>query len=280
MLRKKNITFICLTLVLVFGRSLYAAPLEGQTSPVHPVEALVGEELHYDISFLWFKHLAEGTIRLQRGEQPGTYLALMEARTLGLAAFLTQQRIESYRTLMKIGPDGLLWPLEHSSHTFKGEGEAQREKYTRYLFDFTGKKVHYKKVKYGRVDSDEWLPLETDGPVFDILSAFYNLRIGTFGQLTGPLISLPTFHRKGIEKIQILPIMDPKKVDGRFFAGAGKLCKVLVDPSVFKTKGRELFVSFDSENRLERGIIKNVIGLGDVKGVLRHEARPAMDQKD
>lgn len=269
MQQKKIIIFICLIFVLVGVRPLYAVTVDEKTLTELPIEALVGEVLHYDISFLWFKHLAKGTIRLQRGERPGTYLALMEARTLGFAAFVTRQRIESYRTLMEVGPDGLLWPIEHSSHTFKGEGEKQKEKFTRYLFDFAGKKVHYKKVKYQRVDADEWLPLETDGPVFDVLSAFYNLRIGALGNLTGPLISLPTFHRKGIETIQIQPISDPATVDGRFFSTAGMLCKVLVDPSVFKTKGRELFVSFDSANRLERGIIKNVIGLGDVKGVLK-----------
>lgn len=271
-LQKKIIAFASLMIMLAIVPRLYASTLTSESLSAHPIEALVGEELHYDISFLWFKHLAEGKIRLQRGEQPGTYLALMEAKTLGFAAFVTRQRIESYRTLMEIGPDGRLWPIEHSSHTFKGEGEKQKEKMTRYQFDFSGRKVHYKKIKYQQVTEDEWLPLESDGPVFDILSAFYNLRIGAYGGITEASISLPTFYRKGIEQIEIQPIPDPSLVDGRFFSRAGRLCKVLVDPSVFKTKGRELFISFDKENRLERGIIKNVIGLGDVKGVLRHDS--------
>jgi len=271
MREKIIIRFLCWTaaLIFLFPLSVVAAP-DGKP-PTHPIETLVGEVLHYDISFLWFKHLAEGTIQLQRGEQPGTYLALMEARTLGFAAFVTRQRIESYRTLMEIGSDGLLWPVDHSSHSFKGEGAEQKEKFTSYQFDFAGHRVHFKKVKYQQVVEDQMLPLETDGPVFDILSAFYNLRTGAFGSLDGAAFSLPTFYRKGIEKIEIQPISDPAEVDSAFFPVAGRLCKVLVDPSVFKTSGRELFVSFDSGNRLERGIIKNVIGLGDVKGVLRRD---------
>ena len=107
------------------------------------------------------------------------------------------------------------------------------------------------------------------GPVFDILSAFYNLRLGAFGDLEQQSIHMPTFYRKGVEDIVVTPITAKNNTDAQFFAPGGSLCKVLVDPSVFKTSGRELYVSFDKNNRLERGIIKNVIGLGDVKGVLR-----------
>lgn len=236
---------------------------------IHPVEGLVGEQLAYDVSFLWFKRLAEGTIRLERGEQAGTYLATMEARTRGFAAFVTKNRIEKYQTLMEIGPDGFLRPLVHSSHTYKGEGKEQREKQTSYTFDYDQRQVQYKKIKYHRIDADEMLPLETDGPVYDILSAFYNLRLEAFGSLEQQTIHMPTFHRKGVEEIVVTPAVGLKNKDKNFFAAEGTLCKVLVDPSVFKTNGRELLVSFDANNRLERGIIKNVIGLGDVKGVLR-----------
>jgi len=235
----------------------------------HPVEQLVGESLTYDVSFLWFKHLAEGNIRLERGEVSGTYVAVMEARTLGFAAFITRQRIEKYQTVMEIGPDGILRPLVHSSHTFKGKGDKQREKRTSYRFDYADRTVHYRKIKDQRVTDDESLPLETDGPVFDILSAYFNLRLGAFGPLDQQALHLPTFHRKGVEEIVIAPLNQVSSGDRTFFGSSGQQCKVLVDPSVFKTKGRELLISLDQQNRLVRGIIKNVIGLGDVKGILR-----------
>lgn len=264
----KYLTYILVALFVIISvpiTTVVAAPLE----KAHPVEQLVGEQLSYDVSFLWFKHLAEGSICLTRGEQPGTYLAVMEARTLGFASFVTKNRIEKYQTVMEIGPNGLLRPLIHSSHTFKGTGDAQKEKLTSYQFDYLNKQVQYKKIKYNRVDTDELLPLETDVPVYDILSAFYNLRLEAFGSLDKK-IQVPTFHRKGVEEIVVVPATELKNDDRNFFSAQGTLCKVLVDPSIFKTNGRELFVSFDKSNRLERGIIKNVIGLGDVKGVLRH----------
>lgn len=262
--------FRWLLIVLLFLATWPASTVVAATdADVHPVEQLVGEQLAYDVSFLWFKRLAAGSIRLERGEQPGTYLAIMEARTRGFAAFVTKNRIEKYQTLMEIGPDGFLRPLVHSSHTFKGQGKDQKEKLTSYLFDYEKRQVQYKKIKYHRVAADELVPLGTDGPVYDILSAFYNLRLEAFGTLADQEIRMPTFHRKGVEEIVVAPVTKLNNGDKQFFTTKGTLCKVLVDPSVFKTNGRELFVSFDENNRLERGIIKNVIGLGDVKGVLR-----------
>ncbi|WP_303722800.1 DUF3108 domain-containing protein [Malonomonas rubra] len=270
----RKILFTLLTIFLFVSTQASFADNE-VLQKTHPVERLVGERLAYDVSFLWFKNLAEGTISLERGDKPGTYLAVMEARTRGFAAFVTKHRIEKYQTLMEIGPNGLLRPLVHSSHTFKGQGDQQKEKRTSYSFNYDNRQVHYQKMKYQQIAVDENLPLETEGPVYDILSAFYNLRLEAFGALDGDEIHLPTFHRKGIEEIVVAPLKNEKHADNRFFANQGTLCKVLVDPSVFKTDGSELFVSFDRQNRLERGIIKNVIGLGDVKGVLRQVTQVA-----
>ncbi|SHI45541.1 Protein of unknown function [Malonomonas rubra DSM 5091] len=236
----------------------------------HPVETLVGEHLLYDISFLWFEHLAEGSIRLEKGEKDGTYLAVMEAKTLGFAAFVTRQREEKHQTLMEIGPGGLLRPLRHSSHTFKGKGDKKKEKRVSYDYDHDAREVHYKRVRDGRVSKDELVALSGDGPVFDFVSAFYNLRLGLYGLLKNERkLYVPTFYRKEIEEIVIEPLTRPEKGDKKFFSKQGQVCKVLLDPSVFKTKGRDVYISIDDQNRLDRGIIKNVIGLGDVKGVLR-----------
>ncbi|MDX2481161.1 MAG: DUF3108 domain-containing protein [Desulfuromusa sp.] len=266
MFNKNSSFFIILFAIFVI---LFAGGVVFAGSVVHPVENLVGERMDYDISFLWFDRLAEGSIRLERGEQPGTYLATMEAKTLGFAAFVTRHRVEKYQTLMEIDADGFLRPLVHSSHTFKGTGESRKEKNTTYDFDFLNRQVHYKKLKSQRVVADEQFLLETGESVFDILSAFYNIRLGAFGPFNKDSIHIPTLHRKGVEEIVVVPINELTGKNEKFFSKKITVCKVLVDPSIFKTNGRELFVGFDEKNRLARGIIKNVIGLGDVKGVLR-----------
>ena len=175
---------------------------------------------------------------------------------------------------MELGPDGLLRPLVHSSHSLKGKGGKQREKVTSYTFDYAAQQVTFQKTKDHVIHDDELLPLGTDGPVFDILSAFYNLRSGSLGLLEDEQISLPTFHRKGIEEIVVTPVDRSTLKDDNFFAKNSVLRKVLVDPEIFKTDGRDLLVSFDESGRPLKAIVKNVIGLGDVKGVLRHVQPP------
>jgi hypothetical protein len=53
------------------------------------------------------------------------------------------------------------------------------------------------------------------------------------------------------------------------------LCKVLMAPETFKSKGRDLYVGFDSQLRPKIAIVKKVIGLGDVHGELVHAVAPA-----
>jgi hypothetical protein len=43
---------------------------------------------------------------------------------------------------------------------------------------------------------------------------------------------------------------------------------------VFDTKGADLYVWFDDTGRPARGIVENVIGMGDVYGHLREEQKP------
>ncbi|MDA3902045.1 MAG: DUF3108 domain-containing protein [Desulfuromusa sp.] len=261
-------TKLLLLLLFLLGSSRLS--FSQQLSPIdHPIKPLVGESLEYDISFLWFDSLAEGSIKLFAGEQPGTFLVVMEAKTLGVAAFFTKDRIEKYQTLMKIGSSGLLQPLWHSSHTIRGKGKSRSEKITRNTFDYTSGQVRYQKIKNDHVYTDEWFELETDRPLFDILSALYNLRLGFYGKTGQDNILIPTFHRKGTQDIVVEPLLKLRNKDQKFFATGAVQCRILVDPSVFGTKGRDLLASFDEEMRPQKGVIKNVIGLGDVRGKLR-----------
>lgn len=266
---KKMFSFCVLALLLWPATSFCAPPT------AHPIETLVGEFLEYDISFLWFDHLAEGHIALSEGTEEGTYLVTMEAKTLGLAAFFTRNRVEKFKTLMRIGPDGRLVPLWHSSHTVRDKEHGQSEKITRYTFDYAKGRVRYQKIKNDRAYKDEWFDLDDGVNQFDILSALYNLRLGYFGAVGSERIMIPTFHRKGPQDIVVEPLKKISTKDRRFFGGDDCMTRILVDPSVFGTKGRDILAAFDSSMRPGKGIIKNVIGLGDVRGVLRSPERLA-----
>jgi len=265
---QKSTTTLILCLLLVCLPTLVSATntLRGVE---HPIQALVGESLFYDISFLWFDHLAEGSLSLLEGEEADTFLVVLEAKTLGIAAFFTRDRVAKYQTLMKIGPDGLLIPLWHSSHTIRGRGAARREKVTRYDFNYTSRQVLYQKIKDGHTYADQTYPLEEETQLFDILSALYNLRLSFYPKSEQGEFLIPTFHRKGPQNITVIPLTDITPKDKEFFTVDSLKYRILVDPEVFGTKGRDILASFDSKMLPVKGIIKNVIGLGDVRGTLR-----------
>ena len=112
--------------------------------------------------------------------------------------------------------------------------------------------------------------MDKTGPVFDVLSAFYNVRTGLFGPLSrGRHIALPTFSRRGNGDIIIARVVEQEKPLHPFFPPERVLCKVLVDPDTFGTKGRDIYFGMDEGMIPQRMVVKGVIGLGDARGVLR-----------
>lgn len=237
----------------------------------HPVNRMLGEKLSYDISFLWFDHLAEGTISLSPGPETGQYTALLEAHTLGIAALLTRNRVERIETIMEIGPDGLLRPLVKNKHSTKGAGESKKERIRVSKFNYADRTVLHEKWSTGKKPQKKSYPLGQKENVYDILSAFYNLRAGLFGPVAyGPGLILPTFTLRGIEEIIVTRVAEDEPNRHSFFPDGTILCEVSVDPDAFGTKGREMFVGFDAQMVPRRAVVENVIGLGDVRGLLRN----------
>ncbi|MCF6179275.1 MAG: DUF3108 domain-containing protein [Geopsychrobacter sp.] len=267
---------IVLTLIILCG---FNAPVRAdsdlpQSPVVRPIASLVGEKLSYNISFLWFKKIAQGEIRLDKGPKIGTYLATLTAKTRGMAAFFTRNRVETYTTLMEEGPDGRLRPLLQTSDTKKDKRGKATHRLTSYRFDFATQQVMYQKSVNGVEQQKTLLPMNPEQPTYDFLSAFYNLRLGRLGPFeVGKDIQLAAFSRKGPEKIVIsrLTKKDQKKMG---VSADLLLCKVLMAPETFKAKSRDVYVGFDEKLRPQLAVVKNVIGLGDVRGILTQVVEP------
>lgn len=233
------------------------------------VQELVAEpEVVYDIAFLWFDQLAEGRASFVVGERPGTFRATLEARTLGVAAWLTQDRVQRYTSLMELGGDGRLHSLSHESLIIKGTKKKRREKSKRYTFDHQRREVRYQATADGSIGPEQVFPMGTESPN-DILTAFYNFRIGAFGPLrSGARYTIPTFNRKGKGTIVVETLADRPRTNP-FFPVNGLLCRAIVDPEIFDTGGGAILFWFDRSVHPPRGIVEQVIGLGDVKGTAR-----------
>lgn len=265
-------------LVLGCSAPLYGeeptAPTPAQQTHAEAIEILLGEKLDYDISFLWFDRLAVAHIRFERGESPGTFRGTLVARTRGMAAWVTQDRQQEYVSLMDLAPDGRLRSLVHEAHTLKGSGKDRQDRFKRYTFDHQKGQVHYQKLAEGQQVDAKTFAMGSDPPN-DILTAMFNFRAGFFGPVkAGSVYRIPTFNRRGISEI-VIEVLEPGKIaDGRradfpFFPGGGLLFRVKVDPEVFETGEGALYGWFDNFGRPARGIVENVLGLGNVQGILR-----------
>ena len=126
-----------------------------------PLYSMLNEDLTYDVSFLWFSGLAAARIRLQPDAVAGRYVASLEARTLGLTAFLTRHRRNRYETTMEL-VDGRLRPLRHEAVDTRGTGDSTRHRRTVYEFDYEHREILFRKTKTGFPDEDELRILRND----------------------------------------------------------------------------------------------------------------------
>jgi hypothetical protein len=247
----------------------FASPSPPSAAPVFSTKKMVGESLSYDIAFLWFDRLAEGRLSLAKAERPDTYRAVLEARTLGIAARLTRDREHEYVSMMEMEKDGRFRSLSHEARTVRGRGDSRQYRARRYVFDHPTGQVLYQRSRNGDVQTNEIMPMAEIAPN-DILTAFYNFRAGFFGPLEeGTRHVIPTFSHRGLSDIVVQILTGDERKHFPFFPSDGLLCRVTVDPEIFDTGDGDIYVWFDKEGRPARGIVENVIGLGNVRGTMR-----------
>ena len=231
---------------------------------------LIGRDFLYDISFLWFDHLAKGHFRLQPGERPGTYRAVLEARTLGLAAWLTQDRVQKYVSLMERGADGRLRSLQYESWIIRRKKGKEVNRTKRFTFDYAKREVRIEKLADGKPMWQQVLPMVGDSPPNDILTAYFNFRDGYFGPIEpGKHYVVPTFNRQGAGDIEIDLLTRAERQALHLFPATGMVARLKVDPDIFDSEEGGIYVWLDAQMRPAQGIVQNVIGLGDVRGTLR-----------
>lgn len=269
----KSLPFLFCALLMASGPA-GAEPLPAGGLPPRTLRDLVGEHQVYAIDFLFFKKLAEGELRLSEGLQPGRYRAELVARTLGVAAWLTGDRTQRYVAEMEADRSGRLRSVSYESAVLKRKGGLWNDRRKRYLFDYPGGKVHLEKGEGGNFSPVASYDLPAQRTPVDILTGFYNLRLGAYGAVVpGARLKIPTFTTRGISDIDVEVLAGPLRSAGAFFPKEGVLLRVRVDPEVFDTGGSDLYAWFDGAGRPARGIVEGVIGMGDVYGYPREEKK-------
>jgi hypothetical protein len=258
--------------VLLTGPAAAVEPVSHGSSVQQALRAMVGERQRYTLDFMVFKDLAEGQLQLTADNIPGRYRAELAAHTLGVASWLTGDRTQRYGSVMEADAAGRLRSLSYESSIHKRKFGEWSDRQKRYRFDYQAGKVYQETGENGQFAPGLVFELPKEQSPVDMLTGFYNLRAGVYGALTpGAQLKIPTFTAKGMSVIEVEVLTGPARLARPFFPAAGVLLQVRLDPEMFNTGGADLYVWFDETGRPARGIVENVIGLGNVYGHLREE---------
>lgn len=229
-----------------------------------------GEELVYEIGVWIFKRVALGTLTFKEMREKGSYMAVLQAETLGILGWVARYRVDTYRSVMEEVEGGRrLRSLSFEEDVKIGSKLMKRI----HVFDYQkGKWVQMKRRKDGvMVRTEEEIP---PGMVYDdFLTATYNFRYGVYGAIErGRKYTVATFPRKGSSSYELTVAgkeeeekrrKSEKSKDGKDF-----YLKLYLDPEITHSKEGLIEGWLSKDLYPIEGAIKDVTVIGDVKGRL------------
>jgi hypothetical protein len=174
--------------------------------------AAVRETLNYQVSLGPWDDVAR--VQLVFTEvAPGRYLAEFSGAAQGMWKLLSRWLPERYQTEM-VYRDGRLVP-EVFREEFLSKGQHVKKEYR---FDQEHNRLALWRQADGQDPVKKWeIPLK--GPVYDLLSLFYNVRLGAFGPLPGG----------SALKVAVLPTPEPQELVFRIGPATDQGRKVMVN---------------------------------------------------
>lgn len=236
------------------------------------LEVLSELDRHYSLSFLWFEHLASGQLSFSPDPSaPNRYRALLEAKTLGVAAWLTGDRMQRYETLMEMTSQGRLQTLEYKSMIHKNKGGKFVEQSKHYTFNATTRTIKMIRSEAGKQGKEQLIKVSSERFPVDFLTAGFNFILGADGPIrAGERKEIDTFDVKGGRKIVIEVLSADAWPKTSFFPkGSGTLLKIILPTDILDSSDGAVYALLDEKFLPSRVIVKNVLGLGDVRCELR-----------
>jgi hypothetical protein len=161
-------------LVLIIWFPVILAPMRATAAPLPETR----EDLVYQVSLGPWDDVARVHLVLKELE-PGHYLAEFSGAAQGMWRLLSRYLPERYQSEM-VYREGRLKPLVYREE-FMDKGQRWVKEYR---FDYERRLMTLRR----QIDGGEWVKkweVPLTEPVYDLLSLFYNVRIGAFGTLRG-----------------------------------------------------------------------------------------------
>ncbi len=184
--------------------------------------------------------------------QPGHYLAEFSGAAQGMWKLLSRWLPERYQTEM-VYRDGRLQPLVYREE-FQGKGQKVLKEYR---FDYDHSRLTLWRQVEGREKIKQWeVPLT--GPVYDLLSLFYNVRLGALGPLSGGATL----------RVMVLPNPKPQELVFHLGAATDQGLEVMVNPHLTGAADEDDYFMFLSPERVPTLIWTRVTLFGKLAGHL------------
>jgi len=206
-----------------------------------------------------------GTIATAKGvfeKNETSYSIDTTSKAEGIAAMLSKHMVQKYSSI-GIVKDGRLIPQKYISFRKKGKDTYKRV----YVFDHENKKIIRYKYKNGKFEIKETMPYYTPD---DVLSLYFNLPY-YFKKLGKK--ELYTFYalggRKSDGRVDVTFPKDEelKKLKKVFHNEKGVYIKGNLYNKVFAGDKGILYLVINPQNWVTlRGVVKNVLKIGDLKG--------------
>lgn len=233
-------------------------------------EFFTDESLHYEISFMFLKKVAEVKMVFKRADQKGRYIAMLQGETLGVVGWLSKYRTDTYRAVMEEIDSGKR--LRSISFEEKVKIGKKTRTYS-HEFDYQKREWNKRSTRRGIRTRTAKVAIPEGKTYDDFLCASYNFRYGVYGQLErGITYIIPTFPRKGSStyevKIASKEEEDRQRVTVKVGEKAALLLQLKLDPEITDSKTGLIEGWLSKDYYPVEGIIKDVILFGDVHGKL------------
>ena len=246
---------------------IFMAGVAAGEAPARTEEVFV-----YDISFLFFRNAAEGTLTLRYLPGRDLYEGVLRAKTKGFIGFLSFARKDTYRSLMRLSEDGKrLIPIQFSKQVsmwgYQGSSTTNLDYNLGIIWWNSTEKTGGETTREIKAH-----PIP-EGVVYeDFISVFFNLRRGAYGPIEPgrryTLRALPTRQafKKGGNKSQTFSIKVRQSNAGD---APGKVVSINVPKDLFGQRVGDIQFHLEENLTPSRILVENVLLFGDMKDKLR-----------
>jgi hypothetical protein len=236
---------------------------------------LVGEVLDYRLGSLLFKRIADAEFFFGQDAGSGRFYAVLNVQARGFVGWITQHRRHTYKSEFEVVDGGKrLRPIYHKRVISYGE---KKEIYEGRL-DYNRMRYNWKITRNGRVAMDKSGDIPDGKVLEDVLSAFYNFRLGVFGKVEpGKNYRVDTIPgEKGVTHFNIKVATEGERkyleVNGEKDFVSAYLLMVDIPPEIFDSRTGDGRIWLDKDMIPVAGVIKDVIGIGDIIGDLEEKS--------